>query len=110
MSANKSNEELVDEFYEALNSAEVSPEELKKQHALGKRSARERVATLVDFSSFQETGALVQPERDLDQGSGVRGTVVVFWWASCATNVPPLPVTCPLCREEWTLDDFDCNC
>lgn len=47
--------------------------ELARQRSLGKRSARERLATLVDFDSFDETGTLVKPEA----GSSLpEGTVV----------------------------------
>jgi propionyl-CoA carboxylase beta chain len=35
-----------------------------RQHALGKLSARERIASLVDHGSFHEVGALVEPKRD----------------------------------------------
>ena len=37
---------------------------IERQHRLGKLSARERIATLVDHGSFHEVGALVQPKRD----------------------------------------------
>lgn len=41
-----------------------------RQHALGKLSARERIALLVDHGSFHEVGALVEPKRDtFDTGS-----------------------------------------
>lgn len=38
---------------------------VERQHRLGKLTARERIAALVDHSSFQELGALVQPKRDV---------------------------------------------
>lgn len=37
---------------------------IARQHALGKLSARERIALLVDHGTFHEIGALVQPKRD----------------------------------------------
>ena len=37
---------------------------IERQHRLGKLSARERIAHLVDLGSFHEFGALVQPKRD----------------------------------------------
>ena len=37
---------------------------IERQHRLGKLSARERLAALVDPGSFHEIGALVQPKRD----------------------------------------------
>ena len=37
---------------------------IERQHALGKLSARERIALLVDHGTFHEIGALVQPKRD----------------------------------------------
>ena len=37
---------------------------ITRQHALGKLSARERIALLVDPGSFHEIGALVEPKRD----------------------------------------------
>ena len=37
---------------------------IERQHRLGKLSARERIASLVDHGSFHEIGALVQPKRD----------------------------------------------
>jgi acetyl-CoA carboxylase carboxyltransferase component len=37
---------------------------IARQHALGKLSARERIALLVDPGSFHEIGALVEPKRD----------------------------------------------
>lgn len=37
---------------------------IERQHRLGKMSARERIAALVDRGSFHEVGALVQPKRD----------------------------------------------
>src|SRR5438093_1386168 len=37
---------------------------VERQHRLGKLTARERIAALVDHGSFHEVGALVQPKRD----------------------------------------------
>ncbi|MDB5871184.1 MAG: hypothetical protein JWQ07_626 [Ramlibacter sp.] len=37
---------------------------IERQHRLGKMSARERIAALVDRGSFHEIGAMVQPKRD----------------------------------------------
>ena len=127
MSANKSNEELVDEFYEALNSAEVSPEELKKQlDAAGLAAPTPRAARCpsniehVDKKPLEENCPMCYQSMGNDDkelrwckrkcGRTIHNECLDAWWASCATNDPPLPVTCPLCREEWTLDDFDCNC
>ncbi|WP_218508374.1 acyl-CoA carboxylase subunit beta [Variovorax sp. dw_308] len=40
------------------------PAAIARQHALGKLSARERIALLVDHGSFHEFGGLVEPKRD----------------------------------------------
>ncbi|MEJ8857368.1 carboxyl transferase domain-containing protein [Variovorax robiniae] len=40
------------------------PAAIARQHALGKLSARERIALLVDHGSFHEVGGLVEPKRD----------------------------------------------
>lgn len=40
------------------------PEAIARQHALGKMTARERLAYLLDDESFEETGALVEPGRN----------------------------------------------
>ena len=40
------------------------PTAVSKQHALGKLTARERVAILFDHGSFLETGSLVDTIRD----------------------------------------------
>ena len=37
---------------------------IERQHRLGKLTARERIAALVDHGSFHEVGALVEPKRD----------------------------------------------
>jgi propionyl-CoA carboxylase beta chain len=49
---------------EAL-SDQARPGAVERQHKLGKLSARERIAALVDHGSFHEVGALVQPKRDV---------------------------------------------
>lgn len=46
-----------------LRADEARPEAIARQHALGKMSARERIAALLDNGSFEETGALVEPGR-----------------------------------------------
>ena len=43
---------------------EGRPDAVAKQHALGKLTARERIALLLDAGSFRELGALVQPSRE----------------------------------------------
>jgi acetyl-CoA carboxylase carboxyltransferase component len=48
---------------DALTDA-ARPKAIARQHALGKLSARERIALLVDPGSFHEIGALVEPKRD----------------------------------------------
>ncbi|MCC6000065.1 MAG: methylmalonyl-CoA carboxyltransferase [Pararhodobacter sp.] len=40
------------------------PGAVARQHALGKMTARERIAALVDADSFEESGALVEPGRE----------------------------------------------
>lgn len=40
------------------------PEAVARQHALGKLTARERIAQLLDPDTFEETGALVEPGRN----------------------------------------------
>src|SRR6185437_836898 len=37
---------------------------IARQHELGKLSARERIALLLDHGSFHEVGGLVEPKRD----------------------------------------------
>ena len=55
---------------EALRAARAAlsdaarPAAVERQHRLGKLTARERLAALVDPGSFHEVGALVQPKRD----------------------------------------------
>lgn len=46
-------------------SDQARPAAVERQHKLGKLTARERVAALVDHGSFHEVGALVQPKRDV---------------------------------------------
>ena len=46
-------------------SNQARPAAVERQHKLGKLTARERVAELVDHGSFHEVGALVQPKRDV---------------------------------------------
>lgn len=43
---------------------EGRPEAVERQHALGKLTARERVARPADEASFCETGGLIQPSRE----------------------------------------------
>jgi propionyl-CoA carboxylase beta chain len=47
---------------QALND-QARPAAVERQHQLGKLTARERIAALVDPWSFHEVGALVQPKR-----------------------------------------------
>ncbi len=47
----------------ALRTDAARPEAIARQHALGKMTARERIAHLLDDDSFEETGALVEPGR-----------------------------------------------
>lgn len=42
------------------------PAAVARQHALGKMTARERVAELLDIDSFEETGTLVEPGRNTE--------------------------------------------
>lgn len=49
-----------------LRSDAARPEAVARQHALGKMTARERVAELLDPDSFEETGALVEPGRNTE--------------------------------------------
>lgn len=42
------------------------PDAIARQHAAGKQSARERIATLCDAGSFREMGALVQAARETE--------------------------------------------
>jgi acetyl-CoA carboxylase carboxyltransferase component len=42
---------------------DARPEAVARQHALGKLTARERIARLLDDGSFRELGGLVQPSR-----------------------------------------------
>ncbi|TWH01177.1 propionyl-CoA carboxylase beta chain [Mesorhizobium sp. J18] len=61
----KLNDELV--AVEARRQAgrdEARAEAVARQHALGKLTARERIALLLDEGSFEESGALVEPGRD----------------------------------------------
>lgn len=43
---------------------EARPDAIARQHALGKLSARERIALLLDDGRFEESGALVEPGRE----------------------------------------------
>ena len=43
---------------------EGRPEAVERQHALGKLTARERIARLADDASFREIGGLIQPSRE----------------------------------------------
>ena len=48
----------------ALRDDSARADAVARQHALGKMTARERIAALLDADSFEETGALVEPGRD----------------------------------------------
>lgn len=50
---------------------EGRPEAVERQHALGKLTARERVARLTDEASFRETGGLIQPGRETPHTVGL---------------------------------------
>jgi len=56
---------------DALSDA-ARPDAVARQHALGKLSARERIALLVDHGSFHEIGALVEPKRDTFDTDGMK--------------------------------------
>lgn len=58
--------QAFDDFVARRQSAgdATRPAAIARQHALGKLSARERIALLVDPGSFQEIGGLVEPKRD----------------------------------------------
>lgn len=43
---------------------DARPAAVARQHALGKMTARERIAELLDDATFEETGALVEPGRN----------------------------------------------
>jgi propionyl-CoA carboxylase beta chain len=55
-----------------LRSDEARPEAVARQHALGKLTARERIALLLDPASFEETGALVEPGRHTMDTGGLQ--------------------------------------
>ncbi|CAN7766438.1 hypothetical protein LJR175_007296 [Variovorax sp. LjRoot175] len=55
-------EQFVDKRSRLSDAARSSA--IARQHALGKLSARERIALLVDHGTFHEIGALVEPKRD----------------------------------------------
>jgi len=55
---------------------EARPEAVARQHARGKRTARERIAMLTDAGTFAELGALAQPEPGPD-GATIPGDGVV---------------------------------
>lgn len=48
------------------------PDAAQRQHRLGKYTARERIALLVDPGSFQEIGALVEPDRSTFDTEGLQ--------------------------------------
>lgn len=58
-------QELLDEVEaaRALRDDSARPDRVARQHDLGKMTARERIAHLLDPGSFEETGALVEPGR-----------------------------------------------
>lgn len=45
---------------------------IDRQHSLGKLSARERIALLVDAGTFHEVGGLVEPKRDTFDTDGLQ--------------------------------------
>jgi acetyl-CoA carboxylase carboxyltransferase component len=45
---------------------DARPEAVARQHGLGKLTARERIAMLLDPGSFDEFGSLVEPRRDTE--------------------------------------------
>lgn len=55
---------------------DARPDAVARQHARGKRTARERIAMLTDAGSFAELGALAQPEPGPD-GATIPGDGVV---------------------------------
>lgn len=62
----KTPEQLLEDVESArrLREDKARPAAVARQHALGKMTARERIAHLVDAGSFEETGALVEPGRN----------------------------------------------
>ena len=56
-------------------------ERIERQHALGKLTARERIALLLDPESFEELDALAVDERAAD-GEGFYGDAVVTGWGT----------------------------
>lgn len=53
------------------------PDAVRRQHERGKRTARERIAMLVDDGSFREIGALARPEDPGPRGEPLLGDGVV---------------------------------
>lgn len=53
------------------------PEAVRRQHGRGKRTARERIALLVDEGSFREIGALARPEEPGPDGEPLLADAVV---------------------------------
>lgn len=53
------------------------PEAVARQHQCGKRTARERVATLVDTDTFREIGALARPEEPGPDGRVIPADAIV---------------------------------
>lgn len=63
MSTSKDRLEEI-EAARALRADSARPDRVARQHDLGKMTARERIAHLLDTDSFEETGALVEPGRN----------------------------------------------
>jgi acetyl-CoA carboxylase carboxyltransferase component len=53
------------------------PEAVDRQHARGRRTARERIAALVDTGTFRELGALARPDSPGRDGSPLYADAVV---------------------------------
>lgn len=53
------------------------PDAVRRQHARGKRTARERIGLLVDEGSFREIGALARPEAAGPNGEPLHADAVV---------------------------------
>lgn len=54
------------------------PDAVRRQHARGKRTARERIALLVDDGTFREIGALARPEAPGPDGQPILADGVII--------------------------------
>lgn len=68
---------LPHEIAEAALLDDARADAVRRQHERGKRTARERIAMLVDKGSFREIGALARPEAPGSRGEPLLGDGVV---------------------------------